>query len=129
MRIWLKRPSGRSTWVASETMNAPLRVRRGVVDVAGVEVHSDVVTGLEEIEKAPGPQPRSSVRADGPRSSSRRMVERDRAEVVLEDPAQEDEEDGVVRDLLDEVGEEAHSVTCSSSSISEGERYAATGWA
>ena len=79
-----------------------------VVDVTRVEVHAHVVTGLEEIGEGAGPA------AEVERARGRSEVQlaayggADRTEVVLEDPPQEDEEDGVIRDLLDEGGEESH---------------------
>jgi hypothetical protein len=79
-----------------------------VIDVAGVEVHADVVAGLEEIGEGAGPASEVERARGGAEVQLAADGGADGLEVVLEDPAQEDEEDGVIRDLLNEGGEETH---------------------
>src|SRR5207249_497692 len=82
----------------------PLRV----VDVAGVEVGPHVIVARELVRKLAGP----AAEVQGAQPVARPQVAADdRAdglEVVLQDAAEEDEQDRMVRDLLHEPGEEAH---------------------
>ena len=100
MRIWSKRRVGQvHVRGVADDEGALARAAR-VVDVAGVEVDAHVVARLEEVGEGAGPAAEVERAQPMAEVQSRRMVRADGFEVVLEDAAQEDEEDGVIRDAF-----------------------------
>ena len=100
---------GRSSLRASPHDEArPGGASRACVDVARVEVGADVVVAGEQVGEGAGAAAEVE-RAQALLEAQLAADERaDRLEVVLEDAAEEDEEDGVVGDALDQAREESH---------------------
>ena len=80
-----------------------------VIDVAGVQVHADVVVAGEEIGKGAGPAAEVERAQPLPHPQPAPDDGADGLEVVLEDAAEDDEQDRMVGDALDGRREEPHS--------------------